>query len=78
MSEKEAAKKKVGEREHLINATTVDGRLLVGRADGEDLRQGGGRSSEGGMLLPTADIIKRLPLGGAVMGTFKYCPVCSV
>ena len=49
MSEKEAAKKKVGEREHLINATTVDGRLLVGRADGEDLRQGGGRSGEGGI-----------------------------
>ena len=47
MSEKEAAKKKV--RLHLINATTVDGRLLVRRADCEDLRQGGRRSSEGGI-----------------------------
>ena len=37
------------ERGHLINATTVDGRLLVGRADGEDLRQGGRRCSEGGI-----------------------------
>ena len=30
------------------------------------------------MLLPTADIIQRLPLDGAVVGTFEYCPVCSV
>ena len=48
LTEKEAVKKKLGERGHLINATTVDGRLLVGGADCEDLRQGGRRSSEGG------------------------------
>ena len=30
------------------------------------------------MLLPTADIIQRLPLDGAVIGTFEYCPVCSL
>ena len=62
MSEKEAAKTKV--RLHLINATTVDGWLLVGRADGEDLRQGGGRSSEGGIrevdFLTFEKSIKRL------------------
>ena len=37
------------EREDLINATTVDGRLLVRRTYCEDLRQGGRRSSEGGI-----------------------------
>ena len=30
------------------------------------------------MLLPTADIIQRLLLDGAVIGTFKHFPVCSV
>ena len=30
------------------------------------------------MLLPTADMIQRLPLDGAVIGTFEFCPVCSV
>ena len=54
----------MGESEHLINATTVDGRLLVGRADCEDLRQGGGRSGEGGIrevgFLTFEKSIKRL------------------
>ena len=29
------------------------------------------------MLLPAVGIIQRLPLDGAVIGTFKYCSVCS-
>ena len=29
------------------------------------------------MLLPTADIIQRLPLDGVIIGTFEYCHVFS-